>query len=109
MGGVPGVEVGQVIVGGGIVGTNAAKIAVGMGARVTVLDRSAERLAYLDDIFGGRVQTVMSNSFNLAKWVKQADLLVGAVLLPGAKAPKLVTVAIVLLSLVIKSSKKAAA
>ena len=92
LGGVPGVEVGQVvIVGGGIVGTNAAKIAVGMGARVTVLDRSAERLAYLDDIFGGRVQTVMSNSFNLAKWVKQADLLVGAVLLPGAKAPKLVT------------------
>lgn len=92
LGGVPGVEAAQVvIVGGGIVGTNAAKMALGQGARVTVLDRSADRLRYLDDIFGGRVQTVMSNSYHIARWVRQADLLVGAVLLPGAKAPKLVS------------------
>lgn len=92
LGGVPGVEPAQVvIVGGGIVGTNAAKMAVGMGARVTVLDTSADRLVYLDDIFGGRVTTVMSNSYNIAGWVKKADLLIGAVLLPGEKAPKLVS------------------
>lgn len=92
LGGVPGVESAQVvIVGGGIVGTNAAKMAVGMGARVTVLDKSSERLAYLDDIFAGRITTVMSNSYNIAKWVEKADLLVGAVLIPGAKAPKLVS------------------
>jgi len=92
LGGVPGVAPAQVvIIGGGIVGTNAAKMAVGMGARVTILDKSAERLAYLDDIFGGRVVTVMSNSYNIAEWVSKADLLIGAVLLPGAKAPKLVT------------------
>jgi len=92
LGGVPGVESAQVvIIGGGIVGTNAAKMAVGMGARVAVIDKSTDRLAYLDDIFAGRVTTIMSNSFNIAKWVAQADLLVGAVLVPGAKAPKLVT------------------
>jgi len=92
LGGVPGVESSQVvIIGGGIVGTNAAKVAVGMGARVAVIDMSAERLAYLDDIFGGKVTTVMSNSYNIASWVKKADLLVGAVLIPGAKAPKLVS------------------
>ena len=92
LGGVPGVESAQVvIIGGGIVGTNAAKMAVGMGARVVVIDRSTERLAYLDDIFGGRVTTIMSNSYNVAKWVAQADLLVGAVLVPGAKAPKIVS------------------
>lgn len=92
LGGVPGVESGQVvIIGGGIVGTNAAKMAVGMGARVTIIDKSGDRLAYLDDIFGGRVTTVMSNSYNIAKWVAKADLLVGAVLVPGAKAPKLVS------------------
>ncbi|MBR5914257.1 MAG: alanine dehydrogenase [Selenomonadaceae bacterium] len=92
LGGVSGVESAQVvIVGGGVVGTNAAKIAAGMGARVTVIDVSIDRLRYLDDIFGGRVQTVMSNSYNIAKWAKQADLLIGAVLIPGAKAPKLVT------------------
>ncbi|MBP2627421.1 MAG: alanine dehydrogenase [Firmicutes bacterium] len=90
--GVPGVESGQVvIIGGGIVGTNAAKMAVGMGARVTIIDKSGDRLAYLDDIFGGRVTTVMSNSYNIAKWVAKADLLIGAVLVPGAKAPKLVS------------------
>lgn len=81
----------KVILGGGVVGTNAAKMAIGLGARVVVLDKSAERLAYLDDIFGGRVTTVMSNSFNIASWVAKADLLVGAVLVPGAKAPKLVS------------------
>jgi len=90
--GVPGVESAQVvIIGGGIVGTNAAKMAVGLGARVTILDKSAEQLACLDDMFQGRVTTVMSNSFNLESWVAKADLLVGAVLIPGAKAPKLVT------------------
>ena len=92
LGGVPGVESAQVvIVGGGIVGTNAAKMAVGMGARVTIIDRSTDRLVYLDDIFGGRVTTVMSNSYNIASWVKKADLLIGSVLLPGEKAPKLVS------------------
>ena len=96
LGGVPGVESAQVvIIGGGIVGTNAAKMAVGMGARVTILDKSTERMAYLDDIFGGRVTTVMSNSYNIGKWVEKADLLVGAVLVPGAKAPKLVSEAMV--------------
>ncbi|GMB01136.1 alanine dehydrogenase [Pelosinus sp. IPA-1] len=92
LGGVPGVESAQVvIVGGGIVGTNAAKMALGLGARVTILDKSTERLQYLDDIFQGRVTTVMSNSYNIGSWVKRADLLVGAVLVPGAKAPKLVS------------------
>ena len=92
LGGVSGVAAGQVvIVGGGIVGTNAAKIAVGLGAKVTIIDLSIERLRYLDDIFGGRVQTIMSNSYNISKWTEQADLVVGAVLIPGAKTPKLVT------------------
>ena len=92
LGGVSGVESGQVvIIGGGVVGTNAAKIALGMRARVTVIDLSIERLRYLDDIFGGKVCTVMSNSYNIAHWVKQADLLIGAVLVPGAKTPQLVT------------------
>lgn len=92
LGGVPGVEPAKVvIVGGGVVGTNAAKMAAGMGAQVTILDKSAKRLAYLDDIFGGRVKTIMSNEYNIAKEVKDADLVVGAVLVTGAKAPKLVT------------------
>ncbi|MBA2868058.1 alanine dehydrogenase [Methanococcus maripaludis] len=92
LGGVPGVEPAEVvIVGGGIVGTNAAKIAVGMGAKVTILDVNTRRLAYLDDIFGNQVTTLMSNNFNIAKAVKKADLLVGCVLIPGAKAPKLVS------------------
>ena len=90
--GVSGVAAGQVvIIGGGVVGTNAAKIALGMRARVTVIDLSIERLRYLDDIFGGKVSTVMSNSYNIAQWVKQADLLIGAVLVPGAKTPILVS------------------
>jgi len=92
LGGVPGVErANVVIVGGGNVGLNAAKIAVGMGANVTIIDINAKRLAYLDDIFNGRVQTLLSNPFNIAKAVKDADLVVGCVLIPGAKAPKLVT------------------
>jgi alanine dehydrogenase len=80
-----------VVIGGGMVGLNAAKMAVGSGARVTVVDRSADRLRYLDDLFGGRVLTIMSHSYNVAHWTKRADLLIGAVLVPGARAPKLVT------------------
>ena len=92
LGGVPGVPAAEVvIVGGGIVGTNAAKMAVGLGAKVTLLDRSASRLAYLDDLFANRITTVMSNTFSLGEAVAKADLLIGAVLIPGAKAPKLVT------------------
>jgi alanine dehydrogenase len=92
LGGVPGVPPADVvIVGGGAVGTNAAKIALGLGARVTIFDKNPDRLRYLDDLFGGRVQTVMSNSYELARAVASADLLIGAVLVPGAKAPKLVT------------------
>jgi alanine dehydrogenase len=92
LGGVPGVEPAHVvIIGGGVVGTNAAKMAAGLGARVTILDKSAERLQYLDDIFHGQVTTVMSNFFNITSWVEKADLLVGAVLIHGAKAPKLVS------------------
>ena len=92
LGGVTGVErANVVIVGGGNVGINAAKIASGIGANVTILDVNLKRLAYLDDIFGGRIQTLLSNSYNIARAVKNADLVVGCVLIPGAKAPKLVT------------------
>lgn len=92
LGGVSGVEPAEVVViGGGIVGTNAAKMAVGLGAQVTILDKNPKRLAYLDDIFGGRVKTLMSNKFNIAKSVKKADLVIGAVLVAGSKAPQLVT------------------
>ncbi len=92
LGGVPGVMPGQVvIVGGGIVGTNAAKMALGTGANVTILDVNADRLRQLDDLFSGRVRTLMSNEYNLEFAVQSADLLVGAVLIPGARAPKLVT------------------
>lgn len=90
--GVPGVSRGKVtIVGGGIVGTNAAKMAIGLGADVTIIDLSADRLRYLDDIFGNQIKTLMSNPFNIAEAVAEADLVIGAVLIPGAKAPKLVT------------------
>lgn len=90
--GVPGVSRAKVtIIGGGIVGTNAAKMAVGLGADVTILDLSAERLRELDDIFGNQIKTLMSNPFNIAESVKETDLLIGAVLIPGSKAPKLVT------------------
>ena len=92
LGGVSGVErANVVIVGGGNVGTNAAKIASGMGANVTVLDISSKRLAYLDDIFGSRIQTLLSNPYNIAQAVKNADLVVGCVLVPGARTPKLVS------------------
>lgn len=91
LGGVPGVlPANVVIVGGGIVGTNAAKMALGMGANVTIIDKSENRLRQLDDIFGGRLRTLMSNSYNIESMVRQADLLIGAVLIPGARAPKLV-------------------
>jgi alanine dehydrogenase len=90
--GVPGVSRGKVtIIGGGIVGTNAAKMAIGLGADVTIIDLSADRLRYLDDIFGNQIKTLISNPFNIAEAVKEADLVIGAVLIPGAKAPKLVT------------------
>jgi alanine dehydrogenase len=92
LGGVPGVEPAKVvIIGGGIVGTNAAKMAVGLGADVTILDIHPDRLRQLDDLFQGRVKTLMSNAHNVAEAVKRADLLIGAVLIPGARAPRLVT------------------
>lgn len=92
LGGVPGVEPGRVaIIGGGIVGTNAAKIAIGLRADTTLLDIHPARLSYLDDLFGNRIKTLMSNSHNLLESLKQADLVVGAVLIPGAKAPRLIT------------------
>ncbi|MCL6528413.1 MAG: NAD-binding protein, partial [Thermaceae bacterium] len=92
LGGVPGVaQASVVILGGGVVGTNAAKIALGMGAQVTILELSKHRQQYLDDIFGGRVITLASTEANIAAAVRHADLLIGGVLIPGAKAPKLVT------------------
>jgi alanine dehydrogenase len=92
LGGVPGVAPAHVvIIGGGIVGTNAARMAVGMGADVTLLDISADRLRQLDDQFQGRLKTVMSNSYSIMEAVRHADLVVGAVLIPGARAPRLVT------------------
>jgi len=92
LGGVPGVKSGKVvIIGGGIAGTNAAKIALGLGAQVTILDISLDRLRELDDLFGGRIATLTSTTYNIALCVKEADLVIGAVLIPGAKAPKLVT------------------
>ncbi len=92
LGGVPGVDPGHVvIIGGGIVGANAAKMALGTGATVTLLDVHLPRLRYLDDIFDGRLKTLMSNRLNLRESLGHADLVIGAVLLPGAKAPKLIT------------------
>ena len=92
LGGVPGVAPGRVtIIGGGVVGTNAAKIAVGFGASVIIIDRDIERLRYLDDIFGSRIRTLASNPYTIAESVAASDLVVGAVLVPGAAAPKLVT------------------
>ncbi|PPA71791.1 alanine dehydrogenase [Jeotgalibacillus proteolyticus] len=90
--GVPGVARGKVtVIGGGVAGTNAAKMAVGLGADVTILDLSPDRLRQLDDLFGKDVTTLMSNPLNIAESVAEADLVIGAVLIPGAKAPKLVT------------------
>lgn len=92
LGGVPGVlPAGVCIIGGGIVGTNAAKIALGMGARVTLIDRNLNRLRELDDIFNGRIYTMASNSYNVEWAVREADLVIGGVLIPGAAAPKIVT------------------
>ena len=79
-----------VILGGGIVGTNAAKVAIGMGAHVTIIDRNLNRLRELDDIFNGQVVTLASNAWTIGENLKTADLVVGAVLIPGASAPKLV-------------------
>jgi alanine dehydrogenase len=91
LGGVPGVAPGNVVIlGGGIVGTNAAKVAIGMGAHVTIIDRSLNRLRELDDIFNGQVVTLASNAWTIGENLKTADLVVGAVLIPGASAPKLV-------------------
>lgn len=92
LGGVPGVNRGTVtIIGAGVVGTNAAKIAVGMGAQVYLLDINQRRLAYLDDIFGNQLSTVMSSPENIARIVAVSDVVIGSVLIPGAKAPYLVT------------------
>jgi alanine dehydrogenase len=92
MGGVPGVEPANVVViGGGTAGYNAARVAAGMGAAVTVLDVNIDKLREIDSGFGGRVQTRYSTTYELAEAVKHADLVIGAVLLPGAKAPKLVS------------------
>lgn len=92
LGGVPGTLPADVaILGGGVVGTNAAKMAVGLGARVTILDTNLDRLRYLDDIFKGSVQTLASNNAYIAEAARRADLLIGGVLIPGAAAPKLVT------------------
>ena len=88
--GVPGTPKAHIVIlGGGSVGMNACKIAVGMGANVTVLDISIKRLAYLDDIFGARIQTLVSTDANIEKSVKDADLVIGSVLIPGKAAPKL--------------------
>ncbi|NSW89081.1 MAG: alanine dehydrogenase [Firmicutes bacterium] len=92
LGGVPGVLPAEVvIIGGGCVGTNAAKMSIGLGARVTILDVNKNRLSQLDDIFSGRVSTLLYNEYNAAEMVKKADLLIGAVLVAGARAPKVVS------------------
>jgi alanine dehydrogenase len=92
LGGVPGVAPGRVIViGGGAVGYNAAIIAIGLGAQVTILERSIDRMRYLDEILSGRVSLVMSSSLQIAESIADADVVIGAVLIPGALAPKLVT------------------
>jgi alanine dehydrogenase len=92
LGGVPGVAPAKVvIIGGGVVGINAAKMAAGLGANVTILDISLDRLRYLDDVLPANVKTIYSNRFNILDAIERADLVIGAVLLPGAKAPHLVT------------------
>ncbi|MCV2890799.1 alanine dehydrogenase [Ruegeria aquimaris] len=92
MGGVPGVGPAKVLViGGGVVGTHAAKIAAGMGADVTVLDRSIPRLRYLDDVFGGTFKNSYASAGNTIELARQADMIIGAVLIPGAAAPKLIS------------------
>ena len=92
LGGVPGVKPAKVLIlGGGIVGTHAAKIAAGMGADVTIVDVNLHRLRYLDDVMPKNVRTMMSNEYSIREMVKDHDLIVGAVLIPGAKAPRLIT------------------
>jgi alanine dehydrogenase len=92
LGGVPGVAPAEVVVlGGGVVGTNAAKIALGAGARVTMIDRNLQRLRELDDLFQGRLVTLASNVWTISEAVSRADLVIGGVLIPGASAPRLVT------------------
>jgi alanine dehydrogenase len=92
LGGVPGVPPAHVtILGGGIVGTNAARIALGFGAKTTLIDVNLNRLRELEDVFGGRLYTLASNSYNIAQATREADLVIGGVLIPGATAPKLVT------------------
>ena len=96
LGGVPGVPPAHVsVLGGGIVGTNAVRIALGFGAKVTLIDNNMNRLRELDDLFQGRLYTLASNSYNIAQATREADLVVGGVLIPGATAPKLVTRAMV--------------
>lgn len=96
LGGVPGVPPAHVcIIGGGVVGTNAARVALGFGAKVTLVDVNLNRLRELDDIFGGRLYTLASNSYNVAHATHEADLVIGGVLIPGATAPKIVTRAMV--------------
>lgn len=91
LGGVPGVAPGEVVIlGGGVVGTNAAKMAAGLGAHVTILDVSLDRLRYLDDVLEPNVDCIYSNRYNILEAIRRADLVIGAVLLPGAKAPHLV-------------------
>jgi len=91
LGGVPGIKKGKVLIlGGGIAGTNACKIALGTGADVTIMDISAKRLSELDDIFGSSIKTLYSNSYNIDEMIREADLIIGAVLIPGAAAPKLI-------------------
>jgi alanine dehydrogenase len=92
LGGVPGVKRGRVtIIGGGVVGANACKMAVGIGANVTVLDVNLKTLAYLDDIYAGRISTQYSDPLSIERAVLESDLVIGAVLLAGARAPRLVT------------------
>lgn len=92
LGGVPGVMPAEVvIIGGGVVGFNAARIASGLGAQVHVFDVNAERMAYIDEVSNGTIHTIYNNAYNLEKALETADLLIGAVLIPGAKAPKIVT------------------
>jgi alanine dehydrogenase len=96
LGGVPGTRRGRVVIlGGGVVGRNAATIAIGMGAQVTVLDVRADTMAYLEDVFGGAIETLYSNPTNIEEAVSRADLVVGAVLVTGAVAPKLVSEALI--------------
>jgi alanine dehydrogenase len=92
LGGVPGVHPARVLIlGGGVVGTNAAKIAAGMGADVTIMDVNIDRLRYLDDVMPTNVRTLVSNEYAIRAIIKETDLIIGGVLIPGAKAPKLIT------------------